>query len=312
MAGNVYNIKNISITGDLGSGKSTVAKKLSQKLNLEYFSTGSLQRKLAQERGVDTLELNYISEKDTNIDDYIDQYLKDINVDVEKNYILDSRLAWFFVDKSFKIYLTIVPEIAAKRVLNDHNRQNEPEAHTLEERIYTLLERQRIENRRFKSIYNVDCRDFNNYNLIIDTSYASVDEIVELIVTIYKDYLQGKKHKKMWVSPQILYPTQDIRSLASDNAKLLSMQIKNAGFDENYAVDTISVDGALYIWDGHKRVSASIQNGISFVPTTLLASDSEEIHKGHTAKMFVDSIPPNKFVYDWEDMHNFEFYKHRS
>ena len=311
MAGDIYNIKNISITGDLGSGKSTVAKKLSQRLDLEYFSTGFLQRKLAQERGVDTLELNYISEKDTNIDDYIDQYLKDINVDIEKNYVLDSRLAWFFVDKSFKIYLTIVPEIAATRVINDHNRQNEPEAHTIEERVYTLLERQRIENRRFKSIYNVDCRDFNNYNLIIDTSCASVDEIVNLIVLIYKDYLQGIHHNRIWVSPQVLYPTQDIRYLACDEAKWLSGQIKDIGFDENHAVDAISVDRALYIWDGHKRVSASIQNGISLIPIKLLASDNEEIHKGHTAKVFVDSIPPNKYVYDWEDMHNIEFYKHR-
>lgn len=311
MDGNVYNTKNISITGDLGSGKSTIAKILCQRLNLDYFSTGLLQRKLAQERGVDTLELNYISEKDTNIDDYIDQYLKDINKDLQKNYVLDSRLAWFFVNKSFKIYLTVVPEIAATRVINDHDRQNEPDAKSLEERVFTLLERQRIENRRFKSIYNADCRNLNNYDLIIDTSCVSIDDIVDFIVSVYKDYLQGIRHNYMWVSPRVLYPTQDIRSLASEEAKDLIKKIKDVGFDENHPIDIISVERSMYIWNGHKRVSSAIQNGITLIPVRLLASDDEEIYKGHSAKTFVESIPPNKYIYDWEDMHNFDFYKHR-
>ncbi|MBO5847261.1 MAG: (d)CMP kinase, partial [Bacteroidales bacterium] len=52
----------ISITGDLGSGKSSVAKILCQDLGFEYFSTGSLQRKLAAEKGMNTLDMNKFSE----------------------------------------------------------------------------------------------------------------------------------------------------------------------------------------------------------------------------------------------------------
>lgn len=310
MDGNIYNLRNISITGDLGSGKSTVANELCKKLNLEYFSTGLLQRELAQKRGLNTLELNYVSEKDSNIDDYIDQYLKDINVNIEKSYVLDSRLAWFFVNNSFKIYLTVIPEIAAKRVIDDQCRQNEPKAKNIEERIFTLLERQKIENRRFKSLYNVDCRDFNNYNLVIDTSYASIDDIVNLIISIYQDHLKGIKHNKIWLSPQILYPTQDIRTLANDTAKKINKQIQDNGFDENYPIEIASSQRVLYIWNGHKRVSASIQNNVTLLPVVLLATDNEEIHRGHTANTFAESSTPNKFIYDWEDMHNFEFYKH--
>jgi len=175
----------ISIAGDLGSGKSTIAKHLAEVLDYAYFSTGMLFRKLAAERGMDALQLNYLSETDLSIDKYIDDYLRAINDGNDSRYILDSRMAWYFVPKSFKIYATVEPEIAAQRVLNDKNRFGEPEATGLQERVKTLLERQNVENRRYKSIYGVDCRSLTNYDLIIDTSKKSVEELVKQILSEY-------------------------------------------------------------------------------------------------------------------------------
>src|ERR1051325_4407656 len=117
----------ISITGDLGSGKSSVAKELCKFLGYEYFSTGNIQRELARTKGMDTLEMNYYAEKNKGIDKLIDNNLIQINKE-NKSYVLDSRLAWHFVKDSFKIYLTVLPEIAAKRVLADTLRKNEPAA----------------------------------------------------------------------------------------------------------------------------------------------------------------------------------------
>jgi guanosine-3',5'-bis(diphosphate) 3'-pyrophosphohydrolase len=48
-------MRHIAITGDLGSGKSSVAKIICQKAGYDYFSTGSLQRKLAAEKGMDEM-----------------------------------------------------------------------------------------------------------------------------------------------------------------------------------------------------------------------------------------------------------------
>ena len=58
------------------------------------------------------------------VDKYIDDFLRNIEADKSgsKTYILDSRLAWHFVPSSFKVYLTVRPEIAAERVMNDHKR----------------------------------------------------------------------------------------------------------------------------------------------------------------------------------------------
>ena len=51
------NIK-ITITGDLGSGKSAVSNLLCERTGYDYVSTGRIQRQLAQEMGIDTLEMN--------------------------------------------------------------------------------------------------------------------------------------------------------------------------------------------------------------------------------------------------------------
>jgi len=176
----------ISIAGDLGSGKSTIAKQLAETLNYTYFSTGMLFRKLAAERGMDALQLNYLSESDKSIDKYIDDNLRAINNGNDLRYVLDSRMAWYFVPRSFKIYATVKPEIAAQRVLNDKTRFGEPEASGLQERVQTLLERQNVENRRYKSIYGVDCSNLSNYDFIVDTSDNSVEELTQQILTEYR------------------------------------------------------------------------------------------------------------------------------
>ena len=192
----------ISIAGDLGSGKSTIAKRLAETLNYTYFSTSMLFRKLAAERGMDALQLNYLSETDKSIDKYIDDNLRAINDGNDTHYILDSRMAWYFVPKSFKIYATVKPEIAAERVLNDKTRFGEPEAVDLQQRVQTLLERQNVENRRYKSIYGVDCSDLSNYDLIIDTSGHTVEELVEQILDVYKNFIYTLfklKTLKYWI-----------------------------------------------------------------------------------------------------------------
>lgn len=178
----------ISIAGDLGSGKSTIAKQLAKALDYTYFSTGMLFRQLAAERGMDALQLNYLSETDLSIDQYIDDNLRSIDKGNDSRYVLDSRMAWHFVPRSFKIYTTVDPEIAARRVLFDTTRFGEPEASTLQQRVHTLLERQNVENRRYKSIYGADCGNRANYDFVIDTSSHTVEELTQKILTTYASY----------------------------------------------------------------------------------------------------------------------------
>ena len=193
----------ITITGKLGSGKSTVAKKLVELYGFEIFSTGAILRAAAAERGMDVLELNKeLSAKldsDRSMDDLIDNTT--IRVASERKddkLIFDSRMAWHFVPGSFKVFVTVDPRVAAERVMKDP-RPGEP-AEDIDELCAELIERSKVEQSRFQTLYGVDYYDYNNYNLVVDSSRRTPDEIVSLIWEGFNAYMQdpaGYGHKEL-------------------------------------------------------------------------------------------------------------------
>jgi len=170
----------ITITGDLGSGKSAVSKILCEKTGFEYVSTGRIQRQLAQELGLDTLEMNRRADTDPTIDQRIDGIFVDLGKDA-KGYVVDSRMAWFFLPDSFKVYLQTDVTVAAERILNDPTRKSE-EYETKEEAIRKILARKQSENARFLVKYGADCGNLHNFDLVLDTTHRSPEQVAELIL----------------------------------------------------------------------------------------------------------------------------------
>ena len=152
----------ISIAGDLGSGKSTVARLLAESIQCRRYSTGDIQREIAKKFRMSTLELNRYMEKDTAIDDEIDEFNKNLNLK-EESFVIDSRMAWHFIPTSFKIFLKVDPKIAAERVFRDNQRTSERYA-DIKKAKNELLHRKKSENERFQNLYRVDCSDMNNYD----------------------------------------------------------------------------------------------------------------------------------------------------
>ena len=170
----------ITITGDLGSGKSAVSKILCEKTGFEYVSTGRIQRQLAQELGLDTLEMNRRADTDPTIDQRIDGIFVDLGKDA-KGYVVDSRMAWFFLPDSFKVYLQTDVAVAAERILNDPNRKSEG-YETKEEAIRKILARKESENNRFLVKYGADCGNLHNFDLVLNTTNRSPEQVAALIL----------------------------------------------------------------------------------------------------------------------------------
>ena len=104
----------ITITGNLGSGKSTIARIISEKYNFEIYSTGKVQRELAKQMNLSTLELNQLMMSDRKYDKMIDDATARISREnKDKNIIFDSRLAWHFVEYSFKVFVSVSLDVAA-------------------------------------------------------------------------------------------------------------------------------------------------------------------------------------------------------
>ena len=174
----------ITITGKLGSGKSTVAKKLAALYGFEIFSTGAILRAAAAQRGIDLLdlnkELNSKLESDRSMDDLIDNTT--IRVATERKddrIIFDSRMAWHFVPGAFKVFVTVDPCVAAERVMKDP-RPGEP-AGNVDELCAELVERSKVEQARFQYLYGVDYYDYKNFDLVIDSSRRTPDEVTSIV-----------------------------------------------------------------------------------------------------------------------------------
>ncbi len=211
----------ITITGNLGSGKSTICRLLNEKFGFEIYSTGKVQRALAAQMGMTTLELNQLMCSDKKYDKMIDDETARISREnKDKDIIFDSRLAWHFVEHSFKVFVSVSLEVAAERVMNDQ-RGTVEQYSSLAEAKKLLSERAATECVRYKDIYNLNYMDFNNYDLIIDSTYHTPEKIAEIILKEAKAYeMKPVVATKTLISPRRLLKPSDIteadyKSLAS-------------------------------------------------------------------------------------------------
>lgn len=183
----------ITLSGMLGSGKSTVGKLLAQKLGYTFYSTGTVQRQIAKARGVTTLELNKMCMTDPSIDAEIDGVFKTMP-DQQQNFVVDSRMAFFFIPSSFKVKLNVNTTVAGERIFNDTERTGEKKYTNVQEAVESLKSRRTLEVERFKRIYQVDIDEDSNFDYIIDTTDKSPEEICAYIMEAFHIYLHKKSH----------------------------------------------------------------------------------------------------------------------
>ena len=172
----------ISITGDLGSGKSTVADKLAERFKVEHITLGSIQRAKAAEFGMDTCQFNKFIEGKPEFDKVFDDYQSAYETK-EGGFIMDSRLGFFFVPSTFSFYLS-VDRVAAERIVAAQ-RSNE-RYKSVEDAMRKIEERRNSERLRFKDFYKVDILDMSNYDCVIDTTSLTVDEVAEKMIEAYE------------------------------------------------------------------------------------------------------------------------------
>lgn len=173
----------ITLTGNLGSGKSTLSKILETEYGYEIFSTGKVIRQIAEEQGVNVLEMNKRMEKDHKYDHMIDDTTARISREQkDKKILFDSRLAWNFVEVSFKVFLSVSLPVAAARVLGDASRGTVEAYASVEECMASLRDRAATEDRRYKEIYGIEYFNYANYNLVLDSSDCAPEVLAKILV----------------------------------------------------------------------------------------------------------------------------------
>lgn len=184
----------ITIAGRPGSGKSTAAQAVATQLGFMHFSSGDLFRAISREHGQDILQSNLAAEKEKGIpkiDQLVDERLREIGRK-EENIIIDSRMAWHWMPYSFKVFLNLDLETAAKRILASMTPERMEAEHipnNVEDYAKNLQKRLDSESRRYKKIYDVDPYNIDNYDLVINTKTAKPHEIVQLILERYNGWI---------------------------------------------------------------------------------------------------------------------------
>ncbi len=216
----------ITLTGNLGSGKSTLGKLLEEKYGYEIFSTGKVIRQIAEEHGVSVLEMNKLMEKDHKYDHMIDDTTARISREQkDKKLLFDSRLAWNFVEDSFKVFLSVSLSVAAARVMADASRGAVETYASLEECKASLKDRAATEDRRYKELYGIEYFNYANYNLVLDSSDCSTEILAEILVTEAAAYEEKKAKGERVGTKLILDKNRPEEDFAKERAEgRVSMQ----------------------------------------------------------------------------------------
>ena len=153
----------ITLTGNLGSGKSTISRLMAEKYGYEIYSTGKVIREFAAEKGLSVLEMNQLMEKDNSYDHLIDDRTRQISIERKDDLFFDSRLAWHFAVNTFKVFLSVDLAEAARRVYADASR-GEVESYKSEaDAAEQLAARAANEDARYEELYGIHYFDFDNY-----------------------------------------------------------------------------------------------------------------------------------------------------
>ena len=177
----------VTISGTPGSGKSTVAKAIAKELGISHYSAGDFMREMAEAKGISLMELSKLAEADIAIDREIDERTKHLGL--KDNFVIDSRLAFHFIPKAIKIFLTVDPKVAAARTWKDiqsGKRHSEHQLKSEQEVLDAVQKRLQSECKRYEEYYGVNYLDESNYDFVLDTTGLTIEECVTKVVDFVK------------------------------------------------------------------------------------------------------------------------------
>ena len=290
--------RQLSINGSLGSGKTTVGRMIAARQDLEYFSTGLVQRQIAQGMGLSTLELNHIAETDRSIDERIDSIFKSLAS--KDGVFVDSRMAWHFLPDSFRVRLIVSPEEAADRVLRDTDRDAEKYATSLVA-IRDIEARTISEMRRFQNTYRVDVTDLANYDFVIDSEFLTPDTVVELVSAAFSFWINMVSFPAALISPKTAIPSISIRQLNANVVADLVENFRREGVKLEQKARVLYYRGRHIIVENHEAFCAAVRAGVTAMPVDIISGLEPLRIAGPSLEQFVTACVRRSRLDEWEN-----------
>ena len=167
----------VTISGLPGSGKTTISTLLGKKTGLTYVYSGDIFRKMAKKYDMSLEEFGRYCEKHKEVDEELDRY--QLEILKKGNVILEGRISGWIAYRNnivaLKIVLEADLETRAKRIVKR-------EKGDIKKRKQEIKSREKSEATRYKKYYDIDVCDLSIYDLVIDSSDKTPEEIVEIIL----------------------------------------------------------------------------------------------------------------------------------
>lgn len=169
----------ITIGGLAGTGTTTTAEVLSEKLDVPYISAGFVFREMAAEKGMSVLEFSEFAEGNDDIDKEIDRRQAE-KAKLADNLIIEGRLSAYFVDNAdLRIWLVTPLDVRSKRI-------SEREDKTVDVAKDEISIREKSEASRYMEIHNIDISNMDIYDIIINTDTFDPKSVSEIIIQTLK------------------------------------------------------------------------------------------------------------------------------
>ncbi len=169
----------ITIGGLAGTGTTTLAEVLSEKLDVPYISAGFIFREMAAEKGMSVLEFSEFAEGNDDIDKEIDKRQAE-KAKSSDNLIIEGRLSAYFVDNAdLRIWLMTPFVVRSQRI-------SQREEKSVEVAKDEIIIREKSEALRYMEIHNIDINNMEIYDIIINTDSFDPQSISEIIIQTLK------------------------------------------------------------------------------------------------------------------------------
>tara|TARA_Y100000034_G_scaffold26979_4_gene32129 strand:- start:341 stop:937 length:597 start_codon:yes stop_codon:yes gene_type:complete len=181
----------ITISGLPGSGKSTNAKLLAERLGYDRHSSGDFQRAQFKKMGYSYEIYEEVYQNHPELDFLVDSMIIEYGKDHD-DFVFDSWMASYFIQESFKVFLKADLNTRALRIFKDTRKERlDVEKQETFEKTRKKIQLRDYENRRrWIELYDFDYATEEFYNLVIDTTHLTNEQVIEKII----------KGAKLWLS----------------------------------------------------------------------------------------------------------------
>lgn len=167
----------VTIGGVAGTGTSTLARLVGERLDLPVVSGGQIFRDAAAERGLSLADFGALCETDPEVDRTLDD--RQVGLLRAGGLVLESRLAGWLAHRegvdAVKICLVCDEDERIRRIVDR-------EGGSVEEQRLRTLEREASEAVRYAAYYGFDLHSLEPYDLVLDSGRWRPDRLTDIVL----------------------------------------------------------------------------------------------------------------------------------